>query len=173
MRGKIKVARIQGRRPSWARRILTGSTYSIFTFLVSRGGEGGGRRRGTARLHGHHRSQKEHHSKLITPFWHQHLSCLRLPKRTHFSSRLIADVSRGASVRRDITQRVFTTLLTFVTVGRNVRVRECIFFFSLLLLLLLLITLRDNGGSNLKALIRLTPILVTAVPSTRANTHYG
>lgn len=32
------------------------------------GGVGGGWRVGGVRLHGHHRSQKEHHSKLITPF---------------------------------------------------------------------------------------------------------
>lgn len=92
---------------------------------------------------------------------------------THFSSRLIADVSGGARVRRDITQRVFTTLLTFVTVRRIVRVRVCVFFFSPPPSRKKLITLRDNGGSNLKALIRLTPILATAVPSTRTNTHYG
>lgn len=95
---------------------------------------------------------------------------------THFSSRLIADVSGGARVRRDITQRVFTTLLTFVTVRRIVRVRVCVFFlffFSSPPSRKKLITLRDNGGSNLKALIRLTPILATAVPSTRTNTHYG
>lgn len=131
---RAKVVCIQGRSLCFCKVVASSPTaHTAYLHSLSRGvggGRGGGG--GGVRLHGHHRSQKEHHSKLITPFWHQHLSCLRLPKRTHFSSRLIADVSGGARVRRDITQRVFTTLLTFVTVRRIVRVRVCVFFFLLL-----------------------------------------